>query len=215
MYQGSLFGIAAASFDDEFHGLDRHWLDDASWVDFCPGWLSGADQVLDDLVATIEWQHRRVPMYERIVDEPRLTSWWQASSGEPEALPVLGEIRRSLSTRYARDFDSIGFNFYRDGNDSVAWHGDRHRHDVPNPIVAIVGVGEPRPFRLRPAGGGHSISYPSGHGDLLVMGGACQHRWQHSVPKLSGDIGPRISISYRHGADRIGRLRSGGTATWG
>ena len=115
----------------------------------------------------------------------------------PEPLPVLGEIRSLLSNRYDEEFDSIGFNLYRDGNDSVAWHGDRHRHVVVDPVVAIVSVGEPRPLRLRSRGGGPSLAWRLGDGDLFVMGGACQHDWEHTVPKVR-HAGPRMSITFRH-----------------
>ena len=106
-----------------------------------------------------------------------------------------------LSARYGEAFDSIGFNCYRDGSDSVAWHGDRHRHTVDDPVVAIVSVGAARPFRLRPRGGRPRppASFDLGRGDLFVMGGACQHDWEHCVPKV-GHAEPRISITYRHGA---------------
>ena len=207
MYQGSLFGLDEVTVDTAFRDLTRHELDDSSWVDHCAGWLNGSDRVLDELIKCMPWTHRQVPMYDRIVDEPRLSTWWRENDGTPEALPVFAEARRLLCTHYEKHFDSIGYNYYRDEHDSVAWHGDRHRHEVANPVVAIIAVGEPRPFRLRPAGGGASITFPSGHGDLLVMGGACQHRWEHCVPKQSGPLGPRISISYRHGIVRFGRRR--------
>ena len=111
----------------------------------------------------------------------------------------------AVGDRYGCRFDSIGYNWYRTGEDSVAWHGDRFAKQVRNPTIAIVSVGEPRPFRLRPHPkrglGGRSRSFDIGHGDLLVMGGACQHDWQHSVPKVHRPIGPRISITFRHDAD--------------
>ena len=69
-------------------------------------------------------------------------------------------------------------------SDSVAWHGDRHRHLATNPVIAIVSVGAPRPFKLRPRGGGSSVGWQLGNGDLFVMGGACQHEWEHTVPKV-------------------------------
>ena len=124
-------------------------------------------------------------MYDQRLLEPRLTAWWVPGDG-PEPLPVLAEMRRVLSRRYGEAFDSIGFNWYRDGQDSVAWHGDRHRHVIDDPMVAIVSVGEPRPFRLRPRGGGPATGFDLGRGDLLVMGGACQHDWEHCGPE-----GPR------------------------
>ena len=119
------------------------------------------------------------------------------AGGRPEPMPILREIRLLLADRYGEPFDSIGFNLYRNGSDSVAWHGDRHRHVVNNPVIAILSVGAPRPLKLRPRGGGASLSWPLGHGDLFVMGGACQHEWEHTVPKVRGTAGARLSITFR------------------
>lgn len=207
VFQGSLFGSLDPAVDRDFADVDRVLLDATSWVDVAPAWLDGADRVFQQLVDTLRWRQRRnVAMYDALVDEPRLTSWWSQSSGVPEPLPLLSEVRRVLSERYDCAFDSIGFNLYRDGHDSVAWHGDRHRHTVVDPVVAIVSVGSPRALRLRPRGGGRSHRWDLGHGDLFVMGGACQHDWEHCVPKHSrasaGLAGPRLSITFRHGATR-------------
>lgn len=196
----SLFGDEAPAVDPELLGQQRTELDGSSWIDLLPGWLRGEEAVFDELRERLPWGQRTVTMYDQRLLEPRLTAWWQVGRG-PEPLPILGEIRRVLSDRYGEEFDSIGFNCYRDGHDSVAWHGDRHRHVVTDPVVAIVSVGEPRPFRLRPRGGGRSRSFDVGRGDLLVMGGACQHDWEHSVPKVRA-AGPRLSITYRHGLRR-------------
>ncbi len=202
--QPSLWSVGEPALDG-MALIERIDLDERSWIDHAPGWLLGSDTVFDTLRLELPWRQRRgVPMYERLVDEPRLTSWWRANAGRPEPLPVLGELRRELSARYSVTFDSIGFNLYRDHADSVAWHGDRHRHHVVDPVVAIVSVGEPRPLRLRPRGGGASRSWDLGHGDLFVMGGACQHDWEHCVPKVR-HAGPRLSITYRHDAERVPR----------
>ena len=197
-YQGSLFGTLLPEFDSTFAGLYRLDLDATTWVDLAPGWLTGSDQVYDELFGALPFRQRTgVRMYDRIVDEPRLSAWWRAEHGTPEPLPILRDIRLVLAERYGEPFDSIGFNLYRDGNDSVAWHGDRHRHVVTNPVIAIVSVGVPRPLRLRPRGGGSSVGWNLGNGDLFVMGGACQHDWEHTVPKTSVTSGPRLSITFR------------------
>jgi alkylated DNA repair dioxygenase AlkB len=197
-YQTSLFGSLAPEYDATFGGLVRLPLDATTWVDLAPGWLRGADQVYDQLIATLPLRQRTgVKMYDQIVDEPRLSAWWRAEHAHPEPLPILRDIRLLLSSRYDEPFDSIGFNLYRDGDDSVAWHGDRHRHVVTNPVIAIVSVGAPRPLRLRPRGGGSSLSWSLGNGDLFVMGGACQHDWEHTVPKVRVATGPRLSITFR------------------
>jgi alkylated DNA repair dioxygenase AlkB len=197
--QVSLFGaVEEPAVEPSFAGLRRIDLDGTSWLDLAPGWLHGEQAVFDHLVAGLTWRQRTVTMWERRLPEPRLTSWWTPDDG-PEALPVLADMGRLLSTRYAEAFDSIGFNCYRSGDDSVAWHGDRHRHYIDDPVVAIVSVGARRPLRIRPRGGGRARSFDLGRGDLFVMGGACQHDWEHSVPKVR-HAEPRISITYRHGA---------------
>lgn len=196
-WQASLFGFDDPSVDPSFAGIERLWLDDRSWLDHLPRWLQGSDQVFAELVARLPWRQRVVPMYDRMVDEPRLTWWWsehQRRQGPP--LPVLDDIRAALSARYGVAFDSIGCNLYRNGRDSVTWHGDRQGHTQVDPLVAIVSVGAPRPFLVRPRGGGPSRAYLLGQGDLFVMGGACQHDWEHAVPKVAA-AGPRLSITYR------------------
>lgn len=195
--QGSLFGVLAPEVDATFAAVERLELDDRTWVDVGRGWLSGADVVFDELLGRLPLRQRTdIRMYDRLVDEPRLSAWWHVERGQPEPLPILGVIRGLLSLRYGEQFDSIGFNLYRDGRDSVAWHGDRHRHVVTDPIVAIVSVGSPRPLKLRPRGGGPSRSWDLGDGDLFVMGGACQHEWEHTVAKVRR-AGPRLSITFR------------------
>jgi alkylated DNA repair dioxygenase AlkB len=195
-WQASLFAVGEPGLDPGLAGLQRIWLDETSWVDHLPRWLEGSDEVFAELVARLPWRQRTVPMYDRMVREPRLV-WWWAEGDAPPPLPVLEDVRHVLSRRYGRDFDSVGFNYYRTGADSVAWHGDRIRFAQEDPIVATVSVGSPRPFLLRPRGGGHSLSFLLGQGDLLVMGGASQHDWEHTVPKVAR-AGPRISVSYRH-----------------
>ena len=201
-YQGSLFGTLSPTFDDRFSEARRVDLDATSWVEHAPGWLRGSDGVFDELVEVLPLRQRTgVRMFDQIVDEPRLSAWWGVESGRPEPLPLLREMRLVLAERYGEPFDSIGFNLYRDGDDSVAWHGDRHRHVVTNPVIAIVSVGAPRPFRLRlrrdQGGQGPSLSWSLGNGDLFVMGGACQHDWEHTVPKVRNTTGARLSITFR------------------
>lgn len=198
MWQSSLFGADQPVVDADFAGLERHWLDDTSWIDTVPNWLGASDRVFADLFVLLPWRQRTVTMWERVLPEPRLTYWWDGSGDEIEAVPVLEDIRRALTEHYARPFDSIGFNLYRDGRDSVAWHGDRVRFTQEDPTVAIVSAGAARSLMLRPRGGGSSRSFSVGHGDLLVMGGACQHDWEHSVPKVARAAGPRMSIMFRH-----------------
>ena len=196
--QGSLLGQADPEVDPTFAGLRRIALDDACWVDFLPGWLGGDEAVFDQLYHGLVWNHRTVTMYDRRLPEPRLTSWWTPAEG-PEPLAVLAEMRSLLSSRYGEAFDSIGFNCYRDGADSVAWHGDRHRHTIDNPIVVTVSVGARRDRSgcgrevadvplLRPRPGGPARD-----------GGCLPARLGAHRPQGRVTTGPRISITFRHG----------------
>jgi alkylated DNA repair dioxygenase AlkB len=201
VWQPSLFAMAeAVDIDRSFSRLRRIQLDEDSWVDHVPGWVSGADRLFEEVLAGRQWQQRSRHMYDQRVQEPRLTSPWNARSGETLDPPILEEIREALSEQYGREFDSVGFNLYRDGRDSVAWHADRIPDEIENPIVALVSLGEPRKFLLRPKGGGRSRTFLPGPGDLLVTGGRTQRDWEHSVPKVA-QAGPRISLAYRHDMD--------------
>jgi alkylated DNA repair dioxygenase AlkB len=207
-WQPSLLEAAAEpDVDDSYGSLQRIQLDPASWVDHAPGWVSGSDRLFADLLAGADWGQRTRRMYDHHVLEPRLTSWWSAESGRPLEPAVLEGMRSVLSVRYGVELDSMGLNLYRDGRDSVAWHGDRIARAIAEPVVAIVSVGEPRKFLLRPKGGGRSTTFLLGRGDLLVTGGATQRAWQHTIPKVAA-AGPRISISFRHGLMPLSRPSS-------
>jgi len=185
-------------FDVEFPGLTRTWLDPESWVDLVPGWVHGSDALFREVLESRNWGQRTRHMFDHRVREPRLTAPWNLRSGVPLWPEILDRARLALSARYGVVFDSAGFNFYRDGQDSVAWHGDRIRREIEEPVVALLSLGEPRKFLLRPKGGGKSQALHLGRGDLLVTGGKTQRLWDHSVPKVA-QAGPRISIAYRYG----------------
>jgi alkylated DNA repair dioxygenase AlkB len=195
-WQPSLLDGGAVGFDDTLGRLQRRVLTDGAWVDHRPGWCHGSDELFARLLAETPWRGRTVHMYDRAVAEPRLTHRWVLDDGPPPPHD-LREMAEALSDRYRVRFTQVGVNLYRDGADSVAWHGDRVARDLPEAVVALVSLGATRPFRLRPTGGGTSVLYRPGPGDLLVMGGSCQRTWQHSVPKSRG-VGPRISVQFRH-----------------
>jgi alkylated DNA repair dioxygenase AlkB len=199
-YQPSLFDGAPVGFDPAFPGLSRIQLDEASWVDHLPAWLRGSDAVFAEVLADRDWGQRTRWMYDQRVKEPRLTAPWSLASGEPLRPTVLEEIRRALCERYGVRFDSVGFNLYRDGADSVAWHADKIDRSIEAPTIALLSLGEPRKFLLRRKGPGRSIPLQLGRGDLLVTGGATNRRWEHCVPKVAR-AGPRISVAYRHDLD--------------
>jgi alkylated DNA repair dioxygenase AlkB len=195
-WQPSLLDAPVLEVDRSFAALHRRELTDGAWVDHAPGWCRGADALFARLLADTPWSGREVRMYDRVVPEPRLTHRWRLDDG-PAPPAELCEMAEVLSERYGVAFTQVGANLYRDGADSVAWHGDRVARELPEAVVALVSLGAPRPFRLRPAGGGPSAGYLPGPGDLLVMGGSCQRTWQHAVPKTRASA-PRISVQFRH-----------------
>lgn len=174
--------------------ITRVHLDHASWVDHSPAWWPDAGALFERLVTGLEWRADERRMYERVVAVPRLTA---AVPGDSPLRRDLHPAVEALSDRYGVLLDRIWCNLYRDGADSVAWHGDRVRHTCRDPLVAIVSLGERRRFLLKPRAGGTSRRWDLGQGDLLVMGGSCQHDHLHCVPKVAR-AGPRLSVTFRH-----------------
>ncbi|MGW7404708.1 alpha-ketoglutarate-dependent dioxygenase AlkB [Streptomyces sp. NPDC054833] len=198
--QGSLFDQTDELRLGTLDGTRRTRLGSGAWIDVLPGWLSGGDALFEQLAADVPWRAERRTMYDNVVDVPRLLAFYGADDPLPH--PVLAEAREALCRHYADElgepFTTAGLCYYRDGRDSVAWHGDRiGRGAREDTMVAILSVGAPRDLLLRPVGGGDTLRRPLGHGDLIVMGGSCQRTWEHCVPKTARATGPRISVQYR------------------
>ena len=198
------FQASLLDLDQEFKladlcGLRRTTLTEGAWLEVLPGWMTGADDVFERLLETVPWRAERRPMYDRVVAVPRLLSFYGAGETLPD--PALADAMSALDERYqpmlGEPLSTAGLCLYRDGADSVAWHGDNSGRRVAGTIVAILSLGNPRIMALRPAGGGHTRRYLLGHGDLLVMGGTCQRTWQHAIPKSANVFGPRISVQFR------------------
>jgi alkylated DNA repair dioxygenase AlkB len=178
--------------------LLRTELTDGAWVDHLPGWLTGSEQLLESLLADVPWRAERRQMYDREVDVPRLLCWYSDSLPHP----ILTRARAALNAHYEPElgepFVTAGLCLYRDGADSVAWHGDRIGKGAhTDTMVAILSVGSARALMLRPRSGGSSRAFQLGHGDLIVMGGSCQRTWEHAIPKTARPVGPRVSIQFR------------------
>ncbi|MDT4922345.1 MAG: hypothetical protein QOG01_58 [Pseudonocardiales bacterium] len=200
-FQASLLDCAATVEVGELGAsVCRRELSDGAWIDLRPRWIAGADTLFERLVHTVPWHAERRPMYDKVVDVPRLLSF--VDEGEPLPDPALADAKRRLDAHYAAElgefFATAGLCLYRDGRDSVAWHGDRiGRGNTHDTMVAIIVLGAPRALLLRPRGGGETIRHDLGHGDLVVMGGSCQRTWEHAVPKTARPVGPRVSVQFR------------------
>ena len=200
-FQGSLLDVREESRPGPLGKfMIRRPLSRGAWVDVRPGWLAGPAGLFGRLVDEVPWRAERRQMYDRVVDVPRLLCFY--AEGEPLPDPALAEAREALNAHYAAElgerFVTAGLCLYRDGRDSVAWHGDTiGRGSNEDTMVAIVSLGAPRRLLLRPRGGGQALRYDLGLGDLLVMGGSCQRSFEHAVPKTTRPVGPRISVQFR------------------
>jgi alkylated DNA repair dioxygenase AlkB len=204
-YQPSMLDLMASGTGDAVVGalpgpLVRHQLTAGAWVDVLPGWVSASDTVFDTLLSDVDWRAERRAMYDTVVDVPRLQRWYPGDETLPH--PALTTARQALTDHYAPElgepFVTAGMCLYRDGRDSVAWHGDTQgRSAHTDTMVAIVSFGSPRNLLLRPRAGGSSLRFALGHGDLVVMGGSCQRTWEHAVPKTARPVGPRVSVQFR------------------
>jgi alkylated DNA repair dioxygenase AlkB len=179
----------------------RTLLNGGAWIDVQRRWVHGADSLFERLHGSVPWRGERRQMYERVVDVPRLLAFYDETMPLPD--PVVVEMKSALDAHYAAElgepFATAGLCLYRDGRDSVAWHGDRvGRSSTEDTMVAIIVLGAPRALLLRPTGGGGAtLRHDLGHGDLLLMGGSCQRTWEHAVPKTAKPVGPRISVQFR------------------
>ncbi|RFA17181.1 alpha-ketoglutarate-dependent dioxygenase AlkB [Subtercola boreus] len=201
-FQSSLFDDIDAEPELETLGgsVRRIVLDEGAWLDIRPGWVTNSDALFERLAQHVPWQADKREMYDRVVEVPRLVSWFGPEATFPD--PVLERAQNDLNDHYRRPadqvFETAGLCFYRTGDDSVAWHGDRVGRAINrDTMVAIVSVGAARTLSLRPKGGGEVQRFPVGHGDLLVMGGSCQRTYEHAILKSKQAVGPRISIQFR------------------
>lgn len=180
--------------------VERIPLDEGAWVDIRPGWLSNSDALFERLAVDVPWRADKREMYDKVVAVPRLVSWFGPGDQLPD--PVLVDAKHALNDHYGRPagqvFETAGLCFYRTGDDSVAWHGDRVGRTIErDTMVAILSVGAERSLSLRPKGGGKTLKFPVGHGDLIVMGGSCQRTYEHAILKTKNAVGPRISVQFR------------------
>jgi len=193
---------------------ERIQLDDGSWVDVWRGWLDGAPEMFDHLRENVKWQTSRLFRYDHFVEENRLGSFWRRGAALPH--PDLAQVHKTIQHRYNVEFNSFGMMQYRDGNDGQAFHRDTDMRWLDDTIIAILSLGARRPWLLRPRsvrntldavdglrGATHDLQ--PGNGDLIVMGGACQQNWEHSVPYMSKlGVGIRISLQWRW-ARKVGK----------
>lgn len=142
-----------------------------------------------------DWQHLQRPMYDRIVDVPRLLAAYRLDA-LPPALP-LAALHDLVQGRVPAPYNAVGLNLYRDGRDSVAMHNDKLHTLRPAHPIALVSLGAPRSMNIRAKTGGGRIAIDLQPGSLLAMSHASQLTHEHGIPKTARAVGPRMSVVFR------------------
>ena len=186
------------AIDATFASAKRSMLDERSWIEVVPGWVSGPETVLDLLLKDVPWKQHYRRLFDQDFLEPRLTAEYRDIRDVPHA-PLVA-MASALTAHYRIKYDSLWLNLYRDGRDSTGWHRDRFSCRRPECVVPVLTLGAARRFLLKPRAGGPTTAVAPRSGDLIVMGGRCQEDWLHAVPKstsLQGTRDARISVNFQ------------------
>lgn len=188
--------------------VDRVSLGDgSSWVDLRRGFVHEPEELLDEALTTTEWMQGEVWRFDRYVEERRLGAWLHPDRlAHGRLRDAVRQTGMHLESAYRVRFSGVSAILYRDGEDFQGLHSDREMKWLDETLIAILVLGEDRPFRLRPRGSwtdpaqradaSADVDLRPGHGDLLVMGGRAQRDWLHGVPAFPTPR-PRISITWR------------------
>jgi alkylated DNA repair dioxygenase AlkB len=185
-------------------GLPTHLLD------YRPSLFSEqeSDSLLQKFIAETPWKQRMQRIYDKDVITPRLTAWY----GDPEVYdyasltqskpnywtPELLMIKNKIEPLAGIQFNSVLLNYYRDGNDSVAWHSDREDVLGKNPIIASVSFGQVRSFDIRSKQHHHEkYSVRLEHGSFLLMKAGLQEHWEHRIAKSVKPMKARVNLTFR------------------
>jgi alkylated DNA repair dioxygenase AlkB len=195
--QADLFSseIDRFTIDTAFSKASRQQLDETSWVDIVPDWISGTSELFEWLQRNVPWAQHDRKMFDQTFREPRLTASFPSFEATRSA--AICELGEALSQHYGVRFDGLWLNWYRSGEDSTGWHRDRFACREAECIVPVLTIGAVRRFLLKPRHGGRSVVFKPGSGHLLVMGGRCQQDWVHCIPKAPGVAEPRISLNFQ------------------
>ncbi|HEV2262662.1 MAG TPA: alpha-ketoglutarate-dependent dioxygenase AlkB [Candidatus Rubrimentiphilum sp.] len=188
--QLGLFGSVPAVFVD----------DETGKIAYYPALLAPDEsrRLFDRLANTLSWTQETMWMYDHTVTVPRLIARFDQSQARPAELANLQDrVEKFLGER----FNTVSLQYYRDHNDSVAWHSDHTEELIENATVAIVSLGAARDMLIRSkARPRRTIARTLEPGSLFVMGGRAQDFWEHHIPKLRQPLGPRISVALRQKA---------------
>jgi len=164
--------------------------------------------LLQIFMDTIAWEQRTITMYGKCMPTPRLTAWY-GDAGKNYAYsgskfnpfpwtPKLLEVKKRIEPIAGVTFNSVLLNYYRNGNDSVAWHSDNETELGLHPIIASVSFGQVRSFDIRhKQNHAEKYSIRLENGSLLLMQGNLQQHWEHRIAKSAVAMQPRINLTFR------------------
>jgi alkylated DNA repair dioxygenase AlkB len=169
---------------------------------------ASADSLFDALREQVPWEQHSVRIHDRIIPQPRLSSWHGSVVHTYSTLahvliphpwsPPLLALRERVQAIAGGQYNSMLANLYRDGNDAIGWHSDDEQELGPRPLIASLSFGAPRRFAMRRRDDHRQIVHIDlAHGSLLVMGGTMQRYWQHALPRTRQVLGERINLTFR------------------
>jgi alkylated DNA repair dioxygenase AlkB len=190
--------------------LERHQLDDSSWIDIGLGWLADPDEIYAALAEGVAWRQATIWTYDHNRPEPRLSASCRPGVEAPH--PAVTEIHKTLRRHYGVELSGVGLSMYRDGRDAMGAHRDRDLRHCEDTLIAIVSLGATRPWTLTPRNSRTpAMDIAPASGDVVVMGGRAQVNWLHGVPPALGARGGRISMQWRWTSGRGRPERGGGS----
>lgn len=190
--------------------LTRVLIEEDGIAEYIPSVLDGAEaqRVFSALLAQIPWRGEEVFMFGRWVSVPRQTCWfgdaqavyrYSGVTHEPVPwLPLLLELRSLVQATAGVIFNSVLANLYRDGCDGMGWHADNEPELGADPTIASLSLGAARLFSLQNRKTKRKINVILESGSLLIMRGAFQHHWRHSLPKTTQIVTSRINLTFRY-----------------
>src|SRR5947209_16432302 len=101
-FQASLLDCAPSVEVGPLAGaIRRTELTEGAWIDVRPRWITGADTLFEHLHARVPWRAERRPMYDKVVDVPRLLCFYDEQ--EPLPHPSLVQAKRVLDEHYTEE----------------------------------------------------------------------------------------------------------------
>jgi alkylated DNA repair dioxygenase AlkB len=163
--------------------------------------VTESDWLLAKFIADTPWKQTTQKLWDKEYLTPRLTCWYGDTSriaGTLPWTPELQAIRERVEPLAGTRFNSVLLNYYRDGNDSVAWHSDKESIMGSQPVIASVSFGQVRSFDIRrKADHSEKYSVRLEHGSFCLMKAGLQEAFEHRIAKSTRPMKARINLTFR------------------